>query len=77
MIFNNGDKYEGDFKNDLAEEKEFIIIKMVIDMKVILLMEKEKEKEFIIIKMVIDMKVIIKMIILMEKELCIIIMVIE
>ena len=43
------------------KEKEFIIIKMVIDMKEIIKMIKKMEKEFIIMLMVIDMKEIIKM----------------
>ena len=54
---------------------------MVIDMKVILKMIKEKEKEYIILMMVngkvIDMKVILKMIKGKEKEFTIIIMVID
>ena len=41
---------------------------MVIDMKVILKMVKEKEKEYIILIMEIDMKVIGKMIKKKEKE---------
>ena len=39
------------------KRKEFLIMRMVIDMKVIIEMVKEKEKVFFILQMVIDMKV--------------------
>ena len=69
FYFFNGDKYEGDFKNVLGKEKVLIFIRMVINMKVILIMINLKEKEFyIIIIMVIDMKEILKIIKKMEKE---------
>ena len=58
--YNDGERYEGDFRNDKKKVKEFIIIiknlLKVIDMKVIGEMIKQKEKEFIITIMVIDMK---------------------
>ena len=38
-----------------VKEKEYITVKMVVDMKVIGEITKEKEKEFFIVKMVIDM----------------------
>ena len=43
------------------KEKQYFIIIMVKDMKVIGKIIKEKEKEYIILMMVIDMKVIGKM----------------
>ena len=61
-------RYIGQVVNGNLMEKEFIIIIMVIDMKVILEIIKEKEKEYVIFIMVIDMKVIGEMIILKEKE---------
>ena len=51
-----------EYWEDGEKEKEFIIIMMVINMKVILEMIKEKEKEFIIIIMVIEKWVIIIMV---------------
>ena len=59
------------------KEKEYIIIMMVIDMKVIGKMIKKKEKEYIIIRMEQDMKEIGKMVNQKEKEYIIIMMVID
>ena len=59
-------KYEGVFKMINMKEKEFIISKMGIYMKVILKMIKEKEKEFIILIMVIEKWIIFMMISLKE-----------
>ena len=72
--YNNG-RYVGQVVNGKRKEKEFIILIMEIDMKVIGKMIKGKEKEFIIIIMEIDMKVILKMIKEKEKEFIILIMV--
>ncbi len=69
FIFFNSDKYEGDFKNGFRQGKGiYIIIRMVINMKVILIMINLKEKEFYIIIIVIDMKEILKIIKKMEME---------
>ena len=51
------------------KEKEYIILKIVINMKVIGEIIIEKEKEFFIVKMVVNMKVIGEIIIKKEKEL--------
>ena len=59
------------------KEKEYIFGIMVIDMKVIIKMIKEKEKEYFIGIMVIDMKVNGKMIKRKEKEYFMIIMVLR
>ena len=50
IYYQNNDRYEGEFKNDKRKEKEFIIIKVVIDMKAIGELGKLKEKKFIIKK---------------------------
>ena len=63
MYWNEGDRYEGEWKNDQKEG--IIIVTMnlrVIDMKVIIKMVKKKEKEFIIIIMVIGKWVIFIMV---------------
>ena len=62
MYYGNGERYEGEIKNAYRHEKEFIILIMEIDMKVILIIIIGKEKEYIIMKMVIDMKGTLKMI---------------
>ena len=71
MYWDNGDRYEGEWKNEKKMEKELIIIAMVKDMKVIGSMVKGKEKELIIGKMVKNMKGNGNMIKEKEKELCI------
>ena len=57
--WNNGDRYDGEWKNGLYEGREFFIIIMVIDMKVNLNTIKEKEEELFIILMEIEIWVII------------------
>ena len=44
VTYNNGDRYEGYCKDEKQKEKEYIIGIMVIDMKEIIKMIKEKEK---------------------------------
>ena len=61
IYYENGDRYEGDFKSDKREGKGIYFGLMGIGMKGNLKKIKEKEKEFIILLMVKNMKEIIKM----------------
>ena len=76
LYYKDGDRYEGDVKNNIREGKGIFYIMMVIYMKEIIKIIKKKEKEYIIVIMVIYMNEIIKIIKKKEKEYIIIIMVI-
>ena len=54
QYYNDGDIYEGDWRNNNREGKGYIIILLAIEMKENLEMIIEKEKEYIIILMMIE-----------------------
>ena len=58
MYYKNGNKYEGDWNNDVREGKGILYMPAEINMKVIGRMTKKMEKGYIISKAVINMMVI-------------------